>query len=91
VPDRLEVVIWVLLNRPSPSRGFPSEELISTAASSRRQSTLGFALAQGHASVDGHKRVAHAAMATFLLLNDAESDASLDEQHLMLGPLSLSK
>jgi death on curing protein len=41
---------------------------------------LGFALAQGHAFVDGNKRVAHAAMATFLLLNGAEISAAVDEQ-----------
>ena len=47
---------------------------------------MGFALAQGHAFVDGNKRVAHAAMATFLLLNGSEIDATVDEQErLMLG------
>ena len=51
----------------------------------KKVAALGFALAQGHASVDGNKRVAHAAMATFLLLNGAEIDAGIDEQeHLML-------
>lgn len=38
---------------------------------------LGFALAQGHPFVDGNKRVAHAAMATFLLLNGAGIDAAI--------------
>lgn len=47
---------------------------------------LGFALAQGHPFVDGNKRVAHAAMATFLLLNGADIDATISEQEqLMLG------
>jgi death-on-curing protein len=41
---------------------------------------LGFALAQGHPFVDGNKRVAHAAMATFLLLNGAEIGATVDER-----------
>jgi death on curing protein len=50
-----------------------------------KASALGFELALGHALVDGNKRVAHAAMATFLLLNHAEIDATIDEQeHLML-------
>jgi death-on-curing protein len=50
-----------------------------------KAAALGFALAQGHAFVDGNKRVAHAAMATFLVLNEAEIDATIDEQeHLML-------
>ena len=61
-----------------------------------KAAALGFALAQGHAFVDGNKRVAHAAMATFLLLNDAEIDAPIDEQeHVMLdlasGRLSRSE
>jgi len=39
-----------------------------------------------HPFLDGNKRVAHAAMETFLLLNGLEIDASIDEQeHLMLG------
>src|SRR5262245_54904696 len=45
-----------------------------------KAAALGFALAQGHAFVDGNKRVAHGAMATFLLLNEAELDATVDEQ-----------
>ena len=49
---------------------------------------LGFALAQGHPFVDGNKRVAHAAMATFLLLNGADIAATVDEQeHLILDEL----
>ena len=51
-----------------------------------KAAALGFALAQGHPFVDGNKRVAHAAMATFLLLNGAEIRAAIDEQErLMLG------
>jgi death on curing protein len=49
---------------------------------------LGFALAQGHAFVDGNKRVAHAAMATFLLLNGAEIDAAIDEQERLMLDLA---
>lgn len=49
---------------------------------------LGFALAQGHAFVDGNKRVAHAAMATFLLLNGAEIDATIDEQERLMLDLA---
>src|SRR5262245_21189894 len=41
---------------------------------------LCFALVQGHPFVDGNKRAGHAAMATFLLLNGFEIDATLDEQ-----------
>lgn len=36
--------------------------------------------------MDGNKRVAHAAMETFLVLNGAEIDAPVDDQErLMLG------
>jgi death-on-curing protein len=45
---------------------------------------LGFALAQGHPFVDGNKRVAHAAMATLLLLNGADIDATVDEQERLM-------
>ena len=38
------------------------------------------ALFANHAFVDGNKRVGHAAMEVFLLLNDYEIDASVDEQ-----------
>ena len=45
---------------------------------------MGFALAQGHPFVDGNKRVAHAAMATFLLLNGADIAATVDEQEQLM-------
>jgi death on curing protein len=34
--------------------------------------------------VDGNKRVAHAAMATFLLLNSADIAATVDEQEQLM-------
>ena len=53
-----------------------------------KAAALGFALAQGHPFVDGNKRVAHAAMVTFLLLNDAEIHASIDEQERLMLDLA---
>jgi death on curing protein len=53
-----------------------------------KAAALGFALAQGHAFVDGNKRVAHAAMATFLLLNGREIDATVDEQERLMLDLA---
>ncbi len=41
---------------------------------------LGYALIANHPFVDGNKRVGHAAMEIFLLLNGAEVVASVDEQ-----------
>ena len=41
---------------------------------------LGFALIQGHPFIDGNKRIGHAAMEVFLVLNGFEINASVDEQ-----------
>jgi death on curing protein len=57
---------------------YPS--LIEKAAS------LCFSLARNHPFIDGNKRIAHAAMETFLVLNGHEIRATVDEQEqLMLG------
>ena len=40
---------------------------------------LGFALIQGHPFTDGNKRVGHAAMEAFLMLNGFQLTASVDE------------
>jgi death-on-curing protein len=53
-----------------------------------KAAALAFALAQGHAFVDGNKRVAHAAMATFLQLNGAEIVAAIDEQERLMLDLA---
>lgn len=44
-----------------------------------KAAALGFSFTQNHPFVDGNKRVAHAAMETFRMLNGAEIDASVDE------------
>jgi death on curing protein len=50
-----------------------------------KAAALGFSLTLNHPFVDGNKRVAHAAMEAFLILNDFEFGATIDEQeHLML-------
>lgn len=41
---------------------------------------LAFSLARNHAFVDGNKRVAHAAMETFLVRNGFEIEANVDDQ-----------
>ena len=41
---------------------------------------LGFSLIANHPFVDGNKRVGHAAMEIFLVLNGQEIDANVDEQ-----------
>jgi death-on-curing protein len=70
------------LSQPKVSAGgadaYPS--LMEKAAA------LCYSLCSNHPFVDGNKRVAHAAMEVFLLLNGRELAASIDEQErLMLG------
>lgn len=49
-----------------------------------KASALGFSLIQNHPFIDGNKRVGHAAMETFLILNGFEIDASIDEQERVI-------
>jgi death-on-curing protein len=73
------------LSQPKASAGgadaYPS--LVEKAAA------LCYSLCSNHPFVDGNKRVAHAAMEVFLILNGSEIRASVDEQErLMLGVAS---
>ena len=45
-----------------------------------KAAALGFALIQGHAFVDGNKRIGHAAMEVFLILNGHQISADVDLQ-----------
>ena len=65
-----------------PRAAFGGSDLHPTLI--EKTGALGFALAQGHPFVDGNKRVAHAAMATFLLLNGADIAATVDEQEQLM-------
>ena len=50
---------------------------------------LGFSLISNHPFVDGNKRVGHAALEVFLLLNGFELDAPVDDQErIVLGVAS---
>ncbi|NRA34880.1 MAG: type II toxin-antitoxin system death-on-curing family toxin [Polyangiaceae bacterium] len=53
-------------------------ELVQKAAS------LGFALVQGHGFIDGNKRIGHAAMEVFLVLNGFQVDETTDEQERLV-------
>ena len=67
-----------------PKATFGGVDLYPTLV--EKAAALRFSLVQGHPFVDGNKRVAHAAMETFLLLNGAEIDAPVDDQErLILG------
>lgn len=57
---------------------FAGADLYPTVAD--KAGALGFALVQGHAFVDGNKRIGHAAVEVFLMLNGFELIESVDEQ-----------
>ena len=61
-----------------PRMTFSEEELYPTIV--EKASALGFSLIQNHPFVDGNKRVGHAAMETFLILNGYQIVASVHEQ-----------
>jgi death-on-curing protein len=57
--------------------GFGGQELYPSLG---EKAALGFSLVCNHPFVDGNKRVGHAAMETFLVLNGWELAADVDEQ-----------
>ena len=61
---------------------FGGEELYPTIV--EKASALGFSLIQNHPFIDGNKRVGHAAMEVFLVLNGFEINASIDEQEQII-------
>ena len=54
----------------------------------QKASALGFSLTLNHPFVDGNKRVAHAAMEVFLLLNGQSLNATLDDQERLMLDLA---
>jgi death-on-curing protein len=69
-----------------PRATFGGDDLHTTLIA--KAAALGFSLALTHAFVDGNKRVAHAAMEVFLLLNGVEFSASVDEQERLMLDLA---
>jgi death-on-curing protein len=61
-----------------PQATFAGQELHATLAD--KAAALGFSLAKNHGFIDGNKRIAHAAMETFLVRNGHQLDAPVDEQ-----------
>jgi len=61
-----------------PEMSFGGEDLYPTVA--EKAAALGHSLIQNHCFVDGNKRVGHAAMEVFLVINGFEIEASTDEQ-----------
>ena len=71
-----------------PRMTFGGEELYPTVVG--KASALGFSLVMNHPFVDGNKRIGHAAMETFLVLNGFEINASVDEQERIILQLAAS-
>ena len=65
-----------------PEASFGGEDLYPMI--SAKAGALGHSLIQNHPFVDGNKRVGHAAMEVFLVLNGYEIDASVDDQERVI-------
>ena len=61
-----------------PMMTFGGQDLYPTLA--EKAAAMGFSLIANHPFVDGNKRIGHKAVETFLMLNDYEIDADVDEQ-----------
>ena len=72
-----------------PKATFDTNDLYPSLAD--KAAVLGFSIVQGHPFLDGNKRTGHAAMATFLLLNGAEIEATVDEQEQVMLALASSQ
>ncbi|MEL7362425.1 MAG: type II toxin-antitoxin system death-on-curing family toxin [Bacteroidota bacterium] len=69
-----------------PAQTFGGDDLYPTLH--EKAATLAYALVMGHPFVDGNKRIGHAAMETFLVLNGFEIDADVDEQERLFLDLA---
>jgi death-on-curing protein len=56
-----------------------------------KAAALGHSLIQNHPFVDGNKRIGHAAMEVFLLLNGHEIEASVDDQEKIIIDVASGK
>jgi death-on-curing protein len=65
-----------------PYMTFADRELYPTLVD--KAAALGFSLVMNHPFVDGNKRVGHAVMETFLVLNGLEIVAPVDEQEKVI-------
>lgn len=64
-----------------PQQTFGGEELYPTLAT--KAAAPAHSLVMGHPFVDGNKRIGHAAMEVFLILNGHELEADVDEQEAL--------
>jgi death on curing protein len=61
-----------------PNASFSGELLYPTI--SEQAAALAFSLVNNHPFIDGNKRIGHASMEVFLVINGHEIDADVDEQ-----------
>lgn len=61
-----------------PAMTFGGADLYPTVAA--KAGAFAHSLIQNHPFIDGNKRIAHAAMEVFLVINGFEIDASIDDQ-----------
>lgn len=64
-----------------PTMTFGGADLYPTLAA--KAGALAHSLIQNHPFIDGNKRIGHAAMEVFLVINGVEIDASIDEQEIV--------
>lgn len=69
-----------------PKATFGGADLYPTLV--EKAAALCLSLVLGHPFVDGNKRVGHAAMETFLVLNGAEIEARVDDQERLMLDLA---
>ncbi len=65
-----------------PHMTFGGEDLYPTLV--EKASALGFSLVKNHPFLDGNKRIGHAALETFLVLNGGEITAPVEEQERLI-------
>ena len=56
-----------------------------------KAAALGYSLIKNHPFIDGNKRICHAAIEVFLVLNGYEIDASVDDQEEIILQLATGK
>ena len=69
-----------------PRQTFGGTELYPTVV--EKAAALGYSLTCNHGFEDGNKRIGHAAMETFLVLNGAELAADVDDQECTILSLA---
>ena len=72
-----------------PRMTFGGKDLLPTIV--EKASALGFSIIRNHPFLDGNKRIGHAAMETFLVLNGHEIEAGVDEQEAVIQQVALGQ